>query len=272
MRQYKELVNHILDTGEKREDRTGVGTRSVFGTQSRYDLQKGFPLVTTKKVNFKAIVAELLWFLSGSTNTNDLDSTIWDEWADGKGELGPIYGQQWRHFGARFNGIGNHGSGYWTRGIDQIQQAIHTIKTNPTSRRIIVSAWNPMDIPEMALPPCHMMFQFYVRKGEFLDCQMYQRSADVALGAPFNIASYALLTQMVANECGLYAGELVHTIGDAHAYENHVDGLRMQMKRVPWSLPELYLAPGKSVLQITAEDIELLDYCHGSAIKFEVAV
>lgn len=274
MKQYKELVSNILNNGQERENRTGINTRSIFGTQNRYDLQEGFPLLTTKRVNFKAVVAELLWFLSGSTNINDLDSKIWDEWADANGELGPVYGKQWRNWeGASWN----NGRGE-TRGIDQIAQAIHTIKTNPESRRIIVSAWNPVDVPKMAIPPCHLMFQFNVRpsgsewRQDHLDCLMYQRSADVALGVPFNIASYALLTHLVANQCGLLPGEFVHNIGDAHAYINHIEGLEMQMGRHCAGLPGLSLPSGKPVDDITANDIVLTSYVAHPPIKFKVAV
>lgn len=270
MKQYKDLVRNILDNGLERDDRTGVGTRSIFGTQHRYNLQEGFPLVTTKKVNFNAVVAELLWFLSGSTNTNDLDADIWDEWADSNGELGPIYGHQWRSWGTslRTRHIG-------VDGTDQIAEAIFAIKNNPTSRRIVVSAWNVEDLHKMNLHPCHLMFQFYVRtvnRNTFLDCQMYQRSADVALGVPFNIASYALLTSLIANECGIFPGEFVHTIGDAHAYKNHVDGLKTQVTRDVMPLPTLELPLGKPVDEITAEDIMLGFYDHHPAIKFEIAV
>jgi thymidylate synthase len=269
MKQYKELVHNILNEGQTRDDRTGTGTRSIFGTQTRYNLQDGFPILTTKKVNFKAVVAELLWFLSGSTNIKDLDAKIWDEWADDNGDLGPIYGHQWRNWG------GNTNTNVGWRGHDQIAEAIDTIKTNPMSRRIIVSAWNPTDIPDMALPPCHLMFQFYVRKeplGDYLDCQMYQRSADVALGVPFNIASYALLTRLIASECRLLPGELVHTIGDAHAYMNHVTGLLEQMERKPRPLPFVGIPFGKPVNEITPDDIELTGYDPHPPIKFEVSV
>lgn len=272
MKQYQELVRNILDNGTLRSNRTGVDTISIFGTQTRYNLQEGFPLLTTKKVNFKAIVAELLWFLSGSTNVNDLDSKIWNAWANEDGELGPIYSHQWRHWGRQENPPR-------IKGIDQIQLAIDTIKNNPMSRRIIVSAWNPTDIPEMALPPCHLMFQFNVRpiadpehrfKG-YLDCQMYQRSADVALGVPFNIASYALLTRLIAQECYLAPGELIHTIGDAHAYVNHIEGLEMQLRREPKSLPRLDILPAPFD-EIKYEHMVLLGYNPHDAIKFEVAV
>ena len=288
MKQYKELVRSTLDHGQLRGDRTGTGTRSIFGTQHRYDLAAGFPLCTTKKVYFKAVVAELLWFLSGSTNINDLDAKIWDEWASEDGELGPIYGHQWRNWGSNWRDPDmedGDGKLHYANSIDQIQQAIDTIKNNPESRRNIVSAWNPTDVPAMALPPCHLMFQFYVRPGKVrvmegftrtdkghLDCQMYQRSADVALGVPFNIASYALLTHLVANECGLLPGVFVHTIGDAHAYVNHIEGLELQMTRVPKPLPLLKLPEGKPVDEITADDIQLIGYEFHPTIKFKVSV
>lgn len=266
MNQYLDLVRNILDNGTRRPNRTGIDTISVFGTQSRYNMQRGFPLLTTKKVNFKAVVAELLWFLSGSTNTNDLDSKIWDEWSDKDGELGPIYGHQWRNWGSVFHYSER------VKGIDQIQQAIDTIKNNPESRRIIVSAWNPTDIPKMALPPCHLMFQFNVRNG-FLDCQMYQRSADVALGVPFNIASYALLTSMMALECRIQPGELIHTIGDAHAYVNHIEGLEEQLTRETRKLPRLRLNNGiRDLNNMIPEDILLQNYDPHPPIRFEVAV
>lgn len=258
MRQYLELVDHVLSVGEKRPDRTGTGTVSFFGTQSRYDLREGFPLVTTKKVNFAAIVYELLWFLRGSTNIDD-DLTqytpIWDAWAAPNGELGPIYGYQWRKWG-----------GY----KDQIQEAINLIKNNPDSRRIVVSAWNVADIPKMALPPCHILFQFYVVNGR-LDCQMYQRSADIALGVPYNIASYALLTTMVANECGLTPGNFIHTIGDAHIYLNHVEGLKKQLRREPRGLPTVII-PSKPIDDLKFEDIDIIGYDPHPFIKFDVSV
>lgn len=280
MKQYQELVRNILENGTRRPNRTGIDTISIFGAQSRYNMRDGFPLLTTKKVNFKAIVAELLWFLSGSTNTNDLDSKIWDEWADEDGNLGPIYGHQWRHWGGakRPGGILLPNPGF-----DQIQNAIDTIKRNPDSRRIIVSAWNPDDIQEMALPPCHLMFQFNVRAREpgdtalddslkgYLDCQMYQRSADVALGVPYNIASYALLTRLIAQECDLAAGEFIHTMGDAHAYVNHIEGLQEQLTRKPRVLPRLLIG-NVPFSEIKAEHIELLNYNPHDAIKFKVAV
>ncbi len=263
MRPYLELAKQILEQGEQRSDRTGVGTRSIFGAQARYDMREGFPLVTTKKVLFDAVVRELLWFLKGSTNINDglaEYTPIWNAWADESGELGPIYGSQWRNWG------GSNGE----PGIDQIQGAIDLIKNNPTSRRIIVNAWNVADIDKMALPPCHTMFQFYVQ-GSRLDCQLYQRSADMALGVPFNIASYALLTHLIAGECGLEAGYFIHTMGDAHVYENHIDGLRKQLSREPLPLPKLVVA-NKPVSEIVFEDIRLVGYEHHSFIKYEVAV
>jgi thymidylate synthase len=263
MRPYLDLLRHVLEHGERRTDRTGTGTIAVFGAQIRYDLREGFPLVTTKKVLFPAVVRELLWFLRGSTNIHD-DLTehtpIWDAWADASGELGPIYGHQWRRWGARGD----------TDGIDQIRQAIDTIKRDPSSRRIIVSAWNVADIPDMKLPPCHALFQFYVHAGQ-LDCQLYQRSADLALGVPFNIASYALLTAMIARECGLVARYFVHTFGDAHIYLNHVEGVKLQLSRTPFALPRLVLAD-KPVLEQRYDDIALEDYRHHPFIKFPVAV
>jgi len=271
MRQYLDLVNYILDNGEKKEDRTGTGTISVFGYQTKYDLREGFPLLTTKKVLFSAVVHELLWFLKGSTNINDglkEHTPIWNAWADEKGELGPIYGYQWRRWEKfiRTNGVGDYKKEY----IDQIQSAIDMIKNNPNSRRIIVSAWNVADIERMALPPCHAFFQFYVINGR-IDCQLYQRSADVALGVPFNIASYALLLELIANECKLTPGIFVHTLGDAHIYLNHVDGLKDQLQRLPKELPKLVLKE-KPVLEITYEDIEIINYQHDAFIKFPIAV
>ncbi len=268
MRSYLELVRHVLDHGEPRPDRTGTGTLSVFGAQTRYDLRDGFPLLTTKKVLFSAVVRELLWFLRGSTNIRDgltEYTPIWDAWANQEGELGPIYGHQWRHWGAEAGDTVSD-----NKGIDQIAAAIDLVKNNPTSRRIIVSAWNVADIDKMALPPCHALFQFYVQKGR-LDCQLYQRSADIALGVPFNIASYALLTHMIANECGLDAGVFVHTMGDAHIYLNHVDGLRQQLERQPHPLPSIELA-NKPVFEIEFDDIELLNYKHHPFIRYKVAV
>lgn len=271
MKQYLELVKHILDHGETKEDRTGTGTLSVFGYQTRYDLREGFPLLTTKKVLFKAVVYELLWFLKGATNIHDdltQHTPIWNAWADEEGELGPIYGYQWRKW-ERFV-TSDDGKTYHKEHVDQISQALDLIKNNPDSRRIIVSAWNVADIPRMALPPCHAFFQFYVVNGR-LDCQLYQRSADVALGVPFNIASYALLLSMMAAECDLTPGVFVHTLGDAHVYLNHVEGLKKQLTREPKALPQLKL-PKKKVLDYVFEDFEIVDYVHDPFIKFPIAV
>ncbi|HEU4614655.1 MAG TPA: thymidylate synthase [Kofleriaceae bacterium] len=259
MRAYLNLLRDVLEHGERRTDRTGTGTISMFGAQTRYDLREGFPLVTTKKVLFPAVVRELLWFLRGSTNINDdltQHTPIWDAWADENGELGPIYGYQWRNWG------GQH--------IDQIQIAIDTIKKDPTSRRIIVSAWNVGDLPKMRLPPCHAFFQFYVQE-RWLDCQLYQRSADLALGVPFNIASYALLMAMIAQECDLSPRYFVHTLGDAHIYLNHVEGVKIQLAREPLPPPRLVLA-NKPTLEMTFDDIKLENYQHHPFIKFPVAV
>jgi len=257
MRPYLDLLRHVLEHGERRTDRTGTGTISLFGAQSRYDLREGFPLVTTKKVLFPAVVRELLWFLRGSTNINDdltQHTPIWDAWADKDGELGPIYGKQWRDWG----------------GIDQIRDAIRMIKEDPTSRRIIVSAWNVGELSKMKLPPCHAFFQFYVQN-QWLDCQLYQRSADLALGVPFNIASYALLMSMIAQECGLQPRHFIHTLGDAHVYLNHVEGVKQQLERTPFPLPKLVLAH-KPTLELAFEDIALEGYQHHAFIKFPVAV
>ncbi len=259
MKPYLDLVRHVLEHGEPRSDRTGTGTLSVFGTQTRYDLRQGFPLLTTKKVLFAAVVRELLWFLRGSTNIHDgltQYTPIWDAWADDDGELGPIYGYQWRNWGGL--------------GIDQIRTAIDQIRTQPDSRRILVSAWNVADLPRMALPPCHTLFQFRV-SGSRLDCQLYQRSADLALGVPFNIASYALLLTLVAQECALEPGVFIHTLGDAHLYRNHLDGIREQLAREPRPLPRLRV-PAKAVDDIRFEDVELLDYHPHPFIRFQVAV
>ncbi|HTE49996.1 MAG TPA: thymidylate synthase [Kofleriaceae bacterium] len=263
MKPYLDLVRQILERGEQRPDRTGTGTLSLFGISARYDLREGFPLVTTKKILFPAVVRELLWFLRGSTNIQDglaEHTPIWNAWADPAGELGPIYGHQWRSWPGRDGG-----------GIDQIQAALDLIQRDPTSRRILVSAWNVSDLDRMALPPCHALFQFYVQ-GDRLDCQLYQRSADMALGVPFNIASYALLTHMIANQCGLVPGFFIHVLGDAHVYHNHIEGLREQLSRAPHSPPTLHLPPGKKVDEIQFEDVELRDYAHHPFIKFEVAV
>jgi thymidylate synthase len=271
MKQYLDLVQHILDHGEKKEDRTGTGTLSVFGYQCKYDLRLGFPLLTTKKVLFDALVYELLWFLRGSTNINDdlkAHTPIWNAWARPDGELGPVYGYQWRKWD-KFE-MDERSGHYEKKHIDQVQNALHLIKTNPDSRRIIISAWNVADIDRMALPPCHTFIQFYVINGR-LDCQLYQRSADVALGVPFNIASYALLMTMVASECGLTPGIFVHTMGDAHIYLNHVEGLKLQLQRTPGELPRLKL-PRKNVLDYKFEDINLIGYQPAAFIKFPIAV
>ncbi|MBI5024265.1 MAG: thymidylate synthase [Candidatus Omnitrophica bacterium] len=271
MRQYLDLVKYILDNGEEKKDRTGTGTISIFGYQSRYDLREGFPLLTTKKVLFEAVARELLWFLKGSTNINDglkEYTPIWNAWADEQGELGPVYGYQWRKWEKFVKAEGTQA--YRKEHIDQIHGAIDLIKKNPDSRRIIVSAWNVADIDRMALPPCHAFFQFYVCNGR-LDCQLYQRSADVALGVPFNIASYALLLAMIAQECNLTPGIFVHTLGDAHIYLNHVEGLKGQLLRTPKPLPQLKIAK-KPFLQIGFDDIELSNYQHDPFIKFPIAV
>jgi len=270
MKQYLELAKYVLENGEKRQDRTGTGTLSVFGYQTKFDLRDGFPLLTTKKVLFSAVVHELLWFLRGSTNINEnltQYTPIWNAWANEQGELGPIYGYQWRKW-ERF--VGNDRVGYRKEHVDQIAQAIDLIKNNPDSRRIIVSAWNVADIERMALPPCHTLFQFFVVNGR-LDCQLYQRSADIALGVPFNIASYALLTMMMAQHCDLTPGIFVHTFGDAHIYLNHVDGLKEQLKRTPKPLPQVKIAK-KDIFDINFDDIILENYQHEAFIKFPIAV
>ncbi len=271
MEQYHSLVREVLENGVEKHDRTGVGTISIFGVQRKYDLRKGFPLLTTKKVRFDGILRELLWFLRGSTNINDdlkQYTPIWNAWADENGDLGPIYGYQWRKW-EKFahNPQTNQ---YEKSHIDQIQIAIDTIKKNPDSRRIIVSAWNVADLDRMKLPPCHAFFQFYVVNGR-LDLQLYQRSADIALGVPFNIASYAALLQMVAQECNLTPGIFTHTLGDAHIYLNHIEGLKMQLERSEFSLPTLKIAK-KPFWDLKYEDFELVGYQHHEFIKFEVAV
>jgi len=264
MQQYHQLMQHILDHGVEKSDRTGTGTISVFGYQMRFDLEKGFPLVTTKKLHTKSIIHELLWFLKGSTNIAYLKENgvgIWDEWADPAGNLGPIYGYQWRSWPTA---NGQH--------IDQIQQVIHQIKKNPDSRRHIVSAWNVGNIDEMKLPPCHVFFQFYVAQGK-LSCQLYQRSADVFLGVPFNIASYALLTQMVAQVCNLKPGEFIHTLGDAHLYINHLDQAKLQLSRDFRPLPTMTINPAiKDIDQFKFEDFKLEGYDPHPHIKASVAV
>src|SRR6056297_4272894 len=264
MRTYLDLLQDILDQGVDKSDRTGVGTRSVFGRQVRFDLNEGFPLLTTKKVHLKSIIYELLWFLKGDTNVKYLQEhnvRIWNEWAKEDGSLGPIYGRQWRSW--------PDGS---KEGIDQIQQAIETIKTKPDSRRIVVSAWNVAELEEMQLNPCHVMFQFYVAEGK-LSCQLYQRSADVFLGVPFNIASYALLTMMVAQVCDLQAHEFVHTFGDLHLYTNHIEQAKLQLTRQPKPLPKMILNPKvKNIFDFKYEDFVLLNYNPHPPIKAKVAV
>jgi thymidylate synthase len=264
MKQYLDLMRHVRDTGARKEDRTGTGTLSVFGHQMRFDLGEGFPLVTTKKCHLKSIIHELLWFLSGDTNVKYLQDNgvrIWNEWADEEGNLGPVYGYQWRSWPAAG---GRH--------IDQISQVIEQIRNTPDSRRIIVSAWNVGEIDNMALPPCHMMFQFYVADGR-LSCQLYQRSADIFLGVPFNIASYALLTMMIAQVCDLAPGDFVHTLGDAHLYTNHLEQADEQLSRKPYPLPVMKINPGvKSIFDFKHEDFELVGYEAHPHIKAAVAV
>lgn len=264
MKQYLDLIQRVLNEGVQKEDRTGTGTLSVFGHQMRFDLSEGFPLLTTKKLHTKSIIYELLWFLRGETNVRYLQDhgvSIWNEWADESGDLGPIYGFQWRSWP-------DYEDGY----IDQISNAIETIKHNPDSRRIIVSAWNVADLKDMALPPCHALFQFYVANGR-LSLQLYQRSADILLGVPFNIASYALLLQMMAQVTGLKAGEFIHTLGDAHIYLNHVDQVKLQLTRDPRLLPYMTLNPEvKSIFDFQYEDFQLTDYNPHPHIKGEVAI
>ena len=264
MQQYLDLVQYILENGANKTDRTGTGTKSVFGYQLRFDLQKGFPLVTTKKLHLKSIIYELLWFIKGETNTKYLTDhgvSIWNEWADDNGDLGPVYGKQWRSW------EGANGKTY-----DQLADVISQIKKNPDSRRIIISAWNVGDLSEMALMPCHTMFQFYVADGK-LSCQLYQRSADVFLGVPFNIASYALLTMMIAQVCGLQAGDFVHTFGDVHLYNNHLEQAQLQLSRKPFPLPVMKLnASVKNIDEFTFEDFSLENYQFHPAIKAPVAV
>jgi thymidylate synthase len=264
MKQYHDLLKHILDNGAQKHDRTGTGTISVFGYQLRFDLREGFPLVTTKKVHMKSIVHELLWFLKGETNIAYLREhgvNIWNEWADEKGELGPVYGKQWRSW-----------EGADGKVIDQVSWLVDEIKKNPDSRRLIVSAWNVADLPKMALMPCHSLFQFYVATGK-LSCQLYQRSADVFLGVPFNIASYALLTLMIAQVCGLEAGDFIHSFGDVHVYNNHIEQVKLQLSREPYPLPRMKLNSSvDDLFSFRYEDFELQDYqCH-PGIKAPVAV
>ena len=273
MQQYLDLLQHILDTGVEKNDRTGTGTKSVFGYQMRFDLQKGFPLVTTKKLHLKSIIYELLWFLKGETNIKYLKEhgvSIWDDWANENGELGPVYGKQWRSW-----------TGADGKTIDQISNVISQIKKNPDSRRLIVSAWNVAELPKMALMPCHVLFQFYTatsnspKEGEqrTLSCQLYQRSADVFLGVPFNIASYALLTMMIAQVCDLEPGEFIHTFGDVHIYNNHLEQVKLQLSRKPFPLPTLKLNPSvKNIFEFQFEDFILENYQYHPAIKAPVAV
>ncbi len=264
MKQYHDLMQHILDKGVKKEDRTGTGTLSVFGHQLRFNLEEGFPLVTTKKIHLRSIIHELLWFLKGESNIQYLKEnkvSIWDEWADENGDLGPVYGYQWRHWP---DGKGGE--------IDQIKNLIAQIKNKPDSRRHIVSAWNVADVDQMALPPCHTLFQFYVADGK-LSCQLYQRSADVFLGVPFNIASYALFTMMVAQVCNLMPGDFVHTFGDAHLYSNHLEQAKLQLSRDCKGLPTMKLNPEiKDIFGFTYEDFELLNYVPHPHIKAAVAI
>lgn len=269
MKQYLELVQEVLDNGVEKTDRTGTGTISVFGVQKKYDLREGFPLVTTKKVLIKSILAELLWFLTGSTNIKDMDCHIWDEWAKPDGDIGPLYGYQWVKW-EKYEAIDEKEGKYKKTHINQIQNAIDLIKNSPDSRRILVSAWNVSDLDKMALNPCHAFFQFYVVNGR-LDCQLYQRSADIALGVPFNIASYSALLMMIAQECELTPGVFTHTIGDAHIYSNHIEGLKEQLKRETLPLPGLKVAK-KPFWDLKYEDFELVDYKHHPFIKFPIAV
>jgi thymidylate synthase len=263
MQQYLRLLEHILENGSQKSDRTGTGTLSTFGYQMRFDLSEGFPALTTKKLHLKSIIYELLWFLNGDTNVSFLNEngvSIWDEWADAQGELGPVYGKQWRSWQAG------------SKSIDQISDLINLIKTNPDSRRMIISAWNVAELEKMALPPCHVLFQFYVAGGK-LSCQLYQRSADVFLGVPFNIASYALLTFMIAQVTGLQAGEFIHTFGDAHLYLNHLDQARLQLAREPRALPQMLINPEiKDIFGFRFEDFQLINYDPHPHIKAKVAV
>jgi len=264
MQQYHDLLKHILDHGVSKADRTGTGTISVFGYQMRFDLSEGFPMLTTKKLHLKSIIHELLWFLAGDTNVkylNDNGVKIWNEWADANGDLGPVYGKQWRSWTAKDD-----------KTIDQISELIHTIKTNPDSRRMIVNAWNVGELSEMALTPCHCLFQFYVAEGK-LSCQLYQRSADTFLGVPFNIASYALLTMMIAQVTGLEAGEFIHTFGDVHLYNNHIDQSNLQLSREARQLPEMRINPDvKDIFGFQFSDFNLLNYDPHPHIRAEVSV
>jgi thymidylate synthase len=264
MRQYLDLLDHVLKNGVEKADRTGTGTVSVFGYQMRFDLSKGFPVMTTKKLHLRSIIHELLWFLKGETNLKYLHEnkvTIWDEWADENGELGHIYGYQWRSWPTADG-----------RSVDQISNVVKAIKTNPDSRRHIVSAWNPGELDQMALPPCHVLFQFYVADGK-LSCQLYQRSCDIFLGVPFNIASYALLTLMMAQVTGLKPGEFIHTLGDAHIYLNHIDQVKLQLTREPFQLPQMLINPERnSIFDFVFEDFQLINYQSHPHIKGEISV
>ncbi|MBH46850.1 MAG: thymidylate synthase [Halobacteriovorax sp.] len=264
MKQYLDLMRHVLENGADKSDRTGTGTRSVFGYQARYNLAEGFPLVTTKKCHLRSIIVELLWFLKGDTNIQFLKEnrvSIWDEWADEKGDLGPVYGYQWRHWKTPDG-----------KEVDQIKQLIEGLKKNPDSRRHIVTAWNPADVDKMALPPCHSFMQFYVANNK-LSCQLYQRSADIFLGVPFNIASYALLTMMIAQVCGYELGDFVHTMGDAHLYSNHIEQAQLQLSREPRALPQMKINPDvKDIFEFNFEDFELVGYDPHPHIKGKVAV
>lgn len=264
MRQYLDLLGHVLEHGVDRGDRTGTGTRGVFGWQMRFNLAEGFPVLTTKKLHLKSIIHELLWFLSGDTNIRylrDNGVTIWDEWADENGDLGPVYGAQWRSWPAQDGGS-----------IDQIANVVREIRKNPNSRRLVVSAWNPAEVDAMALPPCHCLFQFHVAEGR-LSCQLYQRSADIFLGVPFNIASYALLTKMVAQATGLQPGEFIHTLGDAHLYANHFEQAREQLQRTPKPLPKMWMNPQvKDIFAFRYEDFRLDDYIADPTIRAPIAV
>jgi thymidylate synthase len=264
MKQYLDLLNNVLESGNLKGDRTGTGTKSIFGYQMRFNLKEGFPLVTTKKLHLRSIIHELLWFLQGNTNIDYLQQnkvSIWDEWADENGDLGPVYGKQWRAWETKDGKV-----------IDQISELIEQIKTNPNSRRLLVSAWNVGDVDKMALPPCHVLFQFYVANNK-LSCQLYQRSADIFLGVPFNIASYAILTHMIAQVCNLEVGDFVHTIGDAHLYTNHFDQARLQLSRSPYPLPELKLNKEiKNIFDFRFEDIEIINYQSHPTIKAPIAI
>ena len=264
MKQYLDLLQQVLDNGNIKEDRTGTGTKSVFGYQMRFNLQEGFPMVTTKKLHTRSIIHELLWFLQGNTNIkylHDNKVSIWDEWADENGDLGPIYGKQWRSWAAQEG-----------RTIDQISELIEQIKTDPNSRRLLVCAWNVGEIDKMALPPCHILFQFYVSNGK-LSCQLYQRIADIFLGVPFNITSYALLTHMIAQVCNLEVGDFIHTLGDAHLYTNHFEQAQLQLSREPYPLPQLKLNKDiKNIFDFKYEDIEIQNYNSHPTIKAPIAV